>query len=149
MPTTLVEKPVAQVVLRALKAVADASRGLHDSERDLLEAAARMLHTDEPLSALEAIEPDEAGATLTNERDRTRLVEAMLLMAMMDQEVDKPELAVIDRFAKAWSIDEPRIKNLHQYVDGHRMRMKLDVLRRSQYEVTGPRSQDRGLRLNR
>jgi ubiquinone biosynthesis protein Coq4 len=134
MPTTMrVEKPVATVVLRALKTVADASRGLADSERDLLEAAAHILHTDEPLDSLAPIEPEEAGAIITNERDRTRLVEAMLLMAMMDQEVDKPELVVIDQFAKAWKIDEPRIKNLHQYVDGHRMRMKLDVLRRSYF----------------
>src|SRR6187551_2934017 len=54
----------------------------------------------------------------------------MMLMALMDQMIDPEELAVIDRFAKAWSIDEPRLKNLHQFVDGHHTRMKLDLLRR-------------------
>jgi ubiquinone biosynthesis protein Coq4 len=144
----IIERPVAHVVLRALKTVADASRGLHETERDLLEAAARVLQFDEPIEGLEPVEPDEAGVLLTNERDRTRLVEAMLLMALMDQEVDKPELAVIGRFAAAWSIDEPRIKNLHQYVDGHRNRMKLDVLRRSYFaqKVLPEAWKDQGLR---
>ena len=133
MPTGIVERPVALIVLRALKVVADASRGIHDSERELLEAAARVLQIDDALDSLTAVEPEEAGALLTTERDRTRLVEAMLLMALMDQEVDKPELEIVSSFAKAWSIDEPRIKNLRQYIDGHRTRMKLDVLRRSYF----------------
>src|SRR5688572_28291161 len=130
MPTTMLERPVAHVVLRALKSVADASRGFHETERDLLTAAAHVLKYDGSLDELTAVEPEDAGQLIIGERDRLRLVEAMLLMALMDQEVDQPELAVIDRFAAAWSIDEPRVKNLHQYVDGHRTRMKLDVLRR-------------------
>ena len=124
---------MAEVVLRALKTVAQASRGLHDSERDLLEAAAQVLSVDVPVAELAPIAPEEAGAVVVDERDRTRLLEAMLLMALMDQEVDRPELDVIDRFAAAWDIDEPRVKNLHQYVDGHRARMKLDVVRRSYF----------------
>ena len=133
MPTAIVDKAVGVVVLRALKTVADASHGLHECERDLLEAAATVLQVDVQIADLAPIEPEEAGTIVTNERDRTRLVEAMLLMSLMDQEVDKPELAVIERFAAAWSIAEPRIKNLQQYVDGHRTRMKLDVLRRSYF----------------
>ena len=131
MPTAIVEPPIARIVLRALKTVADASRGLHEAERELLEAAAGVLEVDEPVDRLEAVGPDEAGTLVVEARDRTRLIEAMLLMALMDQEVDAAELAVIDRFAKAWGIDEPRLRNLHQYVDGHRTRMKLDVMRRS------------------
>lgn len=135
MPTTIVERPVAEVVLRVLKTVADASRGLHETERELLAAAARVLQIDDP-GELARIEPEEAGALITSDRDRTRLLEAMMLMALMDQEVDAEELAVIDRFAAAWGIDEPRVRNLHQYVDGHRTRMKLDVIRRSYFAQT-------------
>jgi hypothetical protein len=129
----MLERPVALVVLRALKTVADASRGFHETERDLLRAAAHVLGYDGSLDELSPIGPEDVGQLIATDRDRLRLVEAMLLMALMDQEVDKPELAVIDRFAAAWSINEPRIKNLHQYVDGHRTRMKLDVLRRSYF----------------
>jgi hypothetical protein len=132
MPTSMVERPVAEVVLRALKMVANASHGLHETERDLLDAAAQVLQVDN-FADLPPVDAAEAGAVITGERDRTRLLEAMLLMALMDQDVDDAELAVIDGFARAWSIAEPRIKNLHQYVDGHRTRMKLDVLRRSYF----------------
>jgi len=125
-----VSPEVANVVLRALKMVATASRGLADSEAELLAAAAGVLRVV-PTNDLPPIEPGEAGVLLVDEKGRTRLIEAMMLMALMDQEVDREELAVIDRFAKAWSIDEPRLKNLHQFIDGHHARMKLDVLRRS------------------
>jgi ubiquinone biosynthesis protein Coq4 len=148
MPTTVIDPRVGEVVLRALKTVANASRGLHETERDLLESAARVLGVDRAIDGLIAIEPAEAGTLLIEERDRTRLVEAMLLMALMDQEVDPEELAVIDQFAAAWHIAEPRIKNLHQYVDGHRTRMKLDVLRRSYFaqKVLPEAWKDGGLR---
>ena len=121
-----VSPQVADVVLRSLKMVALASRGLADAETDLLNAAASALRVDTPHDAL----PADAGAVLTDDVARTRLVEAMMLMALMDQSIDADELAVIDQCAKAWSIDEPRLKNLHQFVDGHHARMKLDLLRR-------------------
>lgn len=122
---------VAHAVLRALKMVAQASRGIDDTERELLSAAAGILKVDVDQDALAPIDPSEAGALLADETARTRLIEAMMLMALMDQEVDPEELAVIDRFASAWGIDEPRLNNLHQFVDGERVRMKIDVLRRS------------------
>jgi tellurite resistance protein len=128
-----VEPKVAEVVLRALKMVAQASRGIDDTERELLSAAASVLHLDVDHAALAPVDPVEAGALLTDERARTRMLEAMILMALMDQEVDPEELAVIDRFARAWNIDEPALNNLHQFVDGERVRMKLDVLRRSYF----------------
>jgi uncharacterized tellurite resistance protein B-like protein len=126
-----VDGPVAQLVLRALKMVATASRGIHETERQMLEAAAKALHTEVDLDALTPLEPEEALALLPSESERARLLESMMLMALMDQEVDREELALIDRFARAFGVDEPRLKNLHQYVDGQHVRMKLDVLRRS------------------
>jgi uncharacterized tellurite resistance protein B-like protein len=123
----------ARAAMRALAMVARASHGVDASEAALLKAAAAALRVDEPLDALAPIEPDEIAAVLPTERDRTRLVEAMMLTAIVDQEVDGAELAVIDRFAKAFGIDEPRLRNLHQFVDGHHARMKLDVMRRSYF----------------
>lgn len=133
MPTTSITQVpphVANVVLRALKMVAVASRGLAESEGELLAAAASVLRIETPHDALAPIDPAAAGEVLTDEAGRTRLIEAMMLMALMDQTIDAEELAVIDQFAKAWSIDEPRLKNLHQFIDGHHVRMKLDLLRR-------------------
>ncbi|MBA3465386.1 MAG: hypothetical protein H0T46_35975 [Deltaproteobacteria bacterium] len=133
MPTTSftqVPPDVANVVLRCLRMVAVASRGLAESESELLAAAASVLRVKVPHGELEPIEPAAAGEVLADDAHRTRLIEVMMLMALMDQTIDPEELAVIDRFAKAWSIDEPRLKNLHQFIDGHHMRMKLDLLRR-------------------
>src|SRR5688500_14415276 len=96
---------VADVVLRALKMVATASRGLDMHERELLAAAASVLGADVDHETLAPIDPDEAGRVVPDEVGRTRLIEAMMLMALMDQEVDAAELAVIDRFARAWGVD--------------------------------------------
>lgn len=133
MPTTSITQvspEIANVVLRSLRMVAVASRGLADSETELLAAAASVLKVEAPKGELEPIEPAAAGEVLADEAQRTRLIEVMMLMALMDQTIDEEELAVIDRFAKAWSIDEPRLKNMHQFIDGHHMRMRFDLLRR-------------------
>ena len=133
MPLAVIDPQHARVALRALKMVALASHGMHDTEAALLRAAATALHVEDEPETLAPIEPEEAASVIADERGRTRLVEAMLLMALMDQEVDADELRVVDRFAGAFGIDEPRLKNLHQYVDGHHIRMKLDVARRSYF----------------
>ncbi|MBS2016215.1 MAG: TerB family tellurite resistance protein [Deltaproteobacteria bacterium] len=123
----------AKVALRALKTIAAASKGIDETERELLEAAANALHVDEDLDALATITPEEAARAITDEKNRTRLVEGMMLMAMMDQDIDAEEVKVIRRFADVFGIDEPRVKNLAQFVQGDHVRLKLDVFRRSYF----------------
>jgi len=126
----------AEVALRALKMVATASEGIHATEAALLRAAASAFGLPASfgaLAALEPLDPAEAAKVIPDEVTRTRLVEAMMLMALMDQEVDEAELAVIDRFAGVLGIEEPRVRNLHQLVDGDHTRMKLDFMRRGYF----------------
>ncbi len=138
----------AHAGLRALKMVAVASQGVSETESALLRAAASALQLDAKPDELEPIRPEELAAVLTEERERTFAVEAMLLMAMMDQDVDATELAVIDSFAKALQVDEPRLKNLHQFVKGHHLRLKTDVARRSYFaqKVAAEAWRDGGLK---
>jgi hypothetical protein len=123
----------AETAVRAFKTVALANGVVHETEAALLRAAAAALGVSTPLEALTPIEPDDAARSITDPPGRTRLIEGMMLMALMDQRVDAPELAVIDRFARALGVDEPRVKNLHQFVDGAFTRLKLDVARRSYF----------------
>ncbi len=133
MTTLRIEPHKAHVGLRALKMVAVASRGLSSTEAELLRAAAAALHIEGVPEEIDPITPDEVASALTEERERTFLLEAMLLMALMDQDVDAEELAVIDRFARVLQIDEPRLRNLHQFVEGHHLRLKADLARRSYF----------------
>lgn len=132
MPTNI-PPAEAKVALRALKTVAAASKGIHETELALLEAAAHALHVTEPVESIETITAEEAAKVITGEQNRTRLVEGMILMSMMDQDIDADEVKVISHFAKTFGIDEPRVKNIGQFVQGQHVRMKLDVFRRSYF----------------
>ncbi len=133
MALTQIDPTQALAGLRALKMVAVASHGLHETEAALLDAAAEALGLHVAIEELLPIEPEEVGAIIPEERLRTFLLEAMLLVALMDQDVDAAELWVIERFARALQITEPRLKNLQQFVAGHHLRLQADVARRSYF----------------
>lgn len=132
MPITI-PPDQAKAALRALKTIAAASKGIDATEAELLKAAAHALQVTEPVDALATITPEEAAKTIPDEKNRTRLVEGMILMAMMDQDIDAEEVKVIRRFAEVFGIDEPRVKNIAQFVQGDHVRLKLDVFRRSYF----------------
>lgn len=118
--------------LRAMKAVAKADHWIADEERALLRASAQALGLDSLDSDdIAGIEPEALRAVTTSDQTRRRIVQAMILMAMMDGEIDQAEIDIIKTYAEALDIDEPRIHNLTQLARGRTVVMWLDLARRS------------------
>lgn len=116
--------------LRAMSAVARANGVFAEEERALLEAAADAIGAAADVGALGAIEPEELAAAFLDPLHRTRVVQAMMITALIDGEASRDEVAVIEQFAKALDVDEPRIRNLHHVIDGQIVRLRFDFLRR-------------------
>ena len=49
---------------------------------------------------------------------REQVLQAMVLMTLIDKHVAPQELALIETYAKGLGIDEPRVKNLRQLAEG-------------------------------
>ena len=113
------------VALRTMKLVAMANGTFAEEERALLAAAADALEVDVDLDSLGGIEPAEAGRELVAPLERQRLVQAMIVMALIDGDAGRDEVAVIERFALELGVDEPKIKNLHHVIDGHLGRLRF------------------------
>lgn len=137
--------------LRAVKAVAMADGTLDERERKLLGAAARALApslASIDIEALEAITPDEVARYIGDELTRTRIIQAQLIMAMIDGDVAESEYQVIQGFAGALEVSEPRLHNLRQYMDHHYWLLKMDLNRRSRMTTDAIKKayRDHGLR---
>ncbi len=117
--------------LRAMCAVALADGSLDQREQSLLRVSAQALHFGGDPMALAALEPEEARDALESPMLRERLLQAMVVMSLMDGEVRPEELALVDRFARVLGIEEPRVRSLHQLHEGHLRMLWLDLARRS------------------
>ena len=136
-----------RAVLGAGRAVAAADGTFAEHERQLLEAAARALGYSGDVGELEPAAPESVAAVVTDSRTRERIVQALILVALMDGEVKDSELVAIRRYARALGVDEPRLQNLRQLAHGQTRLLYLDLWRRSEYMKGAARKawQDKGL----
>jgi tellurite resistance protein len=123
--------PIALLGLRALRAVVLADGVFDERERALLAALARALHLDVDVGALAPATAAETAAGITDPVHRERLVQALLITALIDGGVTDAEATVVDEFARVLEVDEPRVRNLHHILDGHLRWMQFDLMRRS------------------
>ncbi len=128
------------VALGAAKAVATADGRFEEHERELLAAACKALGHPGPIDDVSVPEPRIVAEALPDRPSRERLVQAMLLVAMMDGEVQASELAVVRRYADALDVDEPAVKDLARVACGHTTVVKYDLLRRSGMVQTAARA---------
>jgi tellurite resistance protein len=128
------------VALGAAKAVATADGRFDEHERELLEAARKALGHPEPLDTLTVPEPRVVAEALGEREARTRLIQAMLLVAMMDGAIQPAELATVRRYASALGVDEPAVDDLARVARGHTTVVKYDLLRRSAMVQTAARA---------
>ncbi len=137
-----------RVALAALKTVALADEELEVHEAQLLEAAAKALQVEIDVEELKPVTAEEVATLFPSPALRLRLVQAQLIMAMMDGEVRKDELECIRSFCEVLGVEEPRLKNLRQYLEGHMRLIQWDLLRRSQMidDVFGEARRREGLR---
>lgn len=122
---------LVEVAVRCLKTVALADGEIHDLEARLMNSALGAMHVDIDFHRVLPITPWDAAAAVTDPVWRTRIVQAQMVMAMIDGEVDRVELDVVAEFAAAMDVDDPRLHNLEQLVGGHMLLLRLDLSRRS------------------
>src|SRR5688572_6652661 len=119
-----------QTGLRVLKQVAAADGAFESEERELIAAVARVCGIDVDAEELDPIGVDEVARAFADPTLRTRVVQAMIVVAVIDGAVTSSELAVVRRYAEALGVDEPRVRNLAQLVEGNIHVLKLDAFRR-------------------
>lgn len=116
--------------LRAMRTLAAANGHYHTKEEALL-AAAAVAYGQSPASDYPRVTPQEVAAQLTDPGARERVLQAMILMSLMDGEVCDDELACVDHFARVLGVHEPRMRNLRQLARGHLALMWCDLARHS------------------
>ncbi len=121
----------ARAAIGAMRAVADASPGLHPDERSMLVVSARALGlTEDPLS-IAASTPEALAAEITDPKDRVRVVQCMLLMSLMDGRADREEAELVHRFAAALGVHDDRVESLRELAEGRLTRLWLGLAWRS------------------
>ncbi len=138
----------AELGLRVMFTVAQANGALHPGEVALLEASARAFGVvlEETEAVLEVLGQDSASrenwrgivriapGALAQElsvESRERVLQAGILMAIMDGEVDEAEIGTVEAFARALGVSEPRVHNLKQLAQGHVKLLWFDLARHS------------------
>jgi hypothetical protein len=120
----------APLLLRAMHAVAAADGHITDKERALLEAARDTLGLGTQEDPAEPLAADDPALQDLDAGERERLVQSMLLMAIMDGAGSREEAALVDAFARALAVDEPRVRNLADLARGRVAHMHFDLTRR-------------------
>lgn len=121
----------AIAALGAMRAVADASPGLHPDERSMLVVTARALGVERDPLSIEPITPQHLADAIGDPRDRVRVVQCLLLMSLMDGSADREEIALIQRYAAALEVHEERVESLRQLAEGRLTRLWLGLAWRS------------------
>ena len=126
LPTAAQTEPI----LRALKTVASADGSFAEPERAMLEAAQEIFGSSHDLAALAPISPEALAAAIPDPELRKQLVNGMVVASMVDENVTPAEVAQCEVFAAALGVTTDELHNLRQIVEGHTLRIKLDVARR-------------------
>jgi uncharacterized tellurite resistance protein B-like protein len=119
----------ARLGLRALKVVALANGVIARKERELIDAAAEALGIHD-VGELNGVAPEELAAELPDPTARLRVVQAMMVMALIDGEAGPEETREVARFAAALGVDDPRIAMMRDVLDGHLEGLKFELYRR-------------------
>lgn len=132
MMKTFAQRPAdALLCLGAMKAAALADGELSCAEIDLLRAAALALGVSVDPQELAVVSPEQLAASLRDAQERERVVQAMILMALMDGAARPEEAALVEVYAEGLGVSEPRVRNLRQLAQGRVRLMWLDLARRS------------------
>lgn len=121
----------AYASLRAMATCARADGELSAIEEDTLRVAAKLLGVSCDPDHLADIPVDELARVFPEPARRERVVQAMILMALMDGDVTQAEVALARTYASELGVDEPRVANLGHVAEGRLRTLWLDLARRS------------------
>lgn len=119
-----------ELLLRAMHAVAIADGRVTSKERALLEVVRDALRLPKELDPT-TLRP-VAGSDLAelDATERERVVQAMILMAVMDGAGSASEALLVERTAAALGVTDTRVANLRQLAEGRLRWMRFDLTRR-------------------
>ncbi len=120
----------APLLLRAMRAVALSDGAETEEERALLAVAQEALGLAGPLEGFAPLTAEDGALVALDAAERERLVQSMLLMAIIDGKGSREEAALIEAFARRLEVAEPRVANLRQLAEGRVEWMKLDLTRK-------------------
>jgi uncharacterized tellurite resistance protein B-like protein len=126
MPT----KEQAYWGLRAMKTVALADGVLNDAEEKMLAAVQTIVGTNHPVEALKPVAPHELASAITDAQIRQQLIQGMIVVSLIDGTTNERETEVIERFAEAFDVDAPEVRDLRYLLNGEMLRLRLDLARR-------------------
>lgn len=119
-----------RLLLRAMRTACLADGLVRPEELALLEAARDALGDTCDPAALEPLGDLELRALDLEKSEREHLVQAVILMAVIDGEVTESEARCVERMAQALGVDDARVQNLIQLAHGRVLAMKWDLTRR-------------------
>ena len=120
----------APLLLRAMRAAAAADGEETEQERALLAVAQEALGLPGALDTFSPLAPTDPALAELDAAERERLVQSMLLMAIIDGKGSREEAALIEAFARSLGVSDPRVANLRQLAEGRVEWMKLDLTRK-------------------
>lgn len=116
--------------LGAARVVAEADGAYDEHEQRLVAAVARALSHTGPI---ERASPEAVAAAVQDPTARLRIVEGLILLALIDGHVTGGEQDAIRSYARALSIEEPRLANLRHLAQGRTRALYFDLWRKSAY----------------
>lgn len=117
-------------MLSAMRAVALADGVETPKERALLDASRAALALNGTVDDYAPLELRSLSGLDMPIADRERIVQTMMLMSVMDGSGALVEAELIEAFAKALSVEEPRLVNLRQLAEGRIDAMRWDFARK-------------------
>ncbi|MCB9596854.1 MAG: hypothetical protein H6719_29295 [Sandaracinaceae bacterium] len=133
--------------LAALRSVALADGRIAEQEAQMLAVHAELLGFDGDLDALPPLDLDALAERLPDPAHRAALVQRLVLMAMLDGEVGREEIAQTRAIARRLGVLQPAIDQMEHFLAGRMRLLAFDVMRRSFIaEKIGRVWRDEGLR---
>src|SRR5689334_24815 len=126
MPT----KEQAYWGLRAMKTVALADGVLNDAEEKMLAAVQTIVGTNHRVEELKPVTPHELASAVTDVQIRQQLIQGLIVVSLIDGTTNQRETEVIERFAEAFDVDAPEVRDLRYLLNGEMLRLRLDLARR-------------------
>lgn len=121
----------APYALRAMKMVLDATAP-NPPARRLMEAAQhQILRTSYDIDALAPITPAELAHNFPDPALRVQLVQGMIIASIANGVPSAAQLAVVQRFAAALSVDADEVETIRHLAEHHMLLFRLDFYRRS------------------
>jgi tellurite resistance protein len=123
---------IARAGLRAMKAVALANNKESAEELELLQSVqTNVLMTKFDLNALEPISASDLAAEVTNPKHRQQIIDAGLVIALIDGELESVELDLILEYSRALEISTEAFSRTRKFVHEQFLKLRFNIIRRS------------------